>query len=87
MEKSPSMLRMSYCFSVVAVVSALKFLQETNQIFYFIDNINHRINAAKQKQTHIIELAISPNIDEYLMAELLRIYQEYYPQTQLNIHE
>lgn len=81
------MLRTSYCFSVVAVVSALKFLQETNQIFYFIDNINHRINAAKLKQTHIIELAISPNIDEYLMAELLRIYQEYYSQTQLNIHE
>lgn len=62
-------------------------LQETNQIFYLIDNINHRINTAKQKQSHIIELAISPNIDGYRVAELLRIYQEHYPQTQLNIHE
>ncbi|WP_392560388.1 LysR family transcriptional regulator [Orbus mooreae] len=62
-------------------------LQETNQIFYLIDSINHRINMAKQKQLHIIELAISPNIDGYRVAELLRIYQEHYPQTQLNIHE
>ena len=62
-------------------------LLETNQIFYLIESINHRIKVAKQKQSHIIELAISPNIDGYRVAELLRIYQEHYPQTQLNIHE
>lgn len=62
-------------------------LRDTNQIFYLINSMKNRINSSKNKKNEIIELAISPNIDGYKVAELLRIYREQYPSVQLNIHE
>ena len=62
-------------------------LQETNQIFCLIDSINHRIKASQQGQSYTIELAISPNIDGYRVAKLLRQYHEKYPHMHLNVHE
>lgn len=62
-------------------------LQETNQIFCLIDSINHRIKASQQGQSYTIELAISPNIDGYRVAKLLRQYHEKYPHIHLHVHE
>lgn len=62
-------------------------LQEANHILYLADSINHRMKSSNKKHAYTIELAISPNIDGYRVAELLRVYRELYPQMRLNIHE
>lgn len=62
-------------------------LQEANHILCLVESINHQIKSSNKKHSYTIELAISPNIDGYRVAELLRIYRELYPQMRLNIHE